>query len=107
MHASFPLSVAPRGQAQLVVEGMDDEDARKSDIEISVNDTRIFAGPDPLPNDDLPLNSGTWAAHTFTFDASLLVAGQNTITIRNRSPGSFSLPPFFMLDYADLSFSVP
>jgi hypothetical protein len=72
-----------------------------------VNGQQIFAGPDPLPNDDLPLESGTWATLAFDLDASLLRAGQNTISIRNRSPGPFGLPPFFMLDYATISFGTP
>lgn len=104
MQASFSLDVTPSGPAQLTIEGMDSEDAAKTEIAIEVNGTQIYVGPDPLPNDDLPLETGTWAQHSFSIDAKLLRVGRNTITIRNRSPGAFGLPPFFMLDYAIVAF---
>ena len=42
-----------------------------------------------------------------TFDAALLHAGQNEISVSNLAEGAFSRPPFFMLDYASLSGSTP
>ncbi len=101
MRAAFVLDKQPSGRpARLVIEGMDSEDGPKTPIQITVNDVEIFNGPNPLPNDDLPLVSGTWDSATFPFDPGLLRAGQNTIQITNLKPGAFSLPPFFMLDYA-------
>lgn len=97
------LDTPPRGTAALTIEGMDSEDRVKTPIRITVNGSQIFSGPNPLPNDDLPLATGTWAAHTFSFDAALLQPGRNVIRITNLAPGSFGLPPFFMLDYAVLS----
>lgn len=102
MQATFALDGPPAGPAQLIVEGMDSEDEAKTVITIAVNGAEIYAGPNPLPNDDLPLESGTWSAHAFDIDPTLLGAGANTITIRNQSPGPFGRPPFFMLDYADV-----
>ncbi|HEX5691742.1 MAG TPA: hypothetical protein VFX76_17125, partial [Roseiflexaceae bacterium] len=61
-------------------------------------------GPNPLPDDDNPLESGTWATSSWPFDAALLQPGQNEIRISNLGEGTFSLPPFFMLDYATLTF---
>ncbi len=107
MQTTFELATAPRNPAQLAVEGMDDENGAKADIEITVNGAPIYGGPNPLPNDDPPLESGTWATYLFPFDAALLRSGTNTITIRNRSPGAFGRPPFFMLDFADLAFAAP
>jgi hypothetical protein len=107
MQASFDLQRAPGAPARLTIQGMDSEDEAKTRIEIVVNGRQIFAGPDPLPNDDLPLASGTWSEISFDLDASILQAGQNTISIRNRSPGPFGRPPFFMLDYATISFGSP
>ena len=107
MQASFDLPAAPRDAVQLVIEGMDDEQSNKTTIDISVNGSSIYAGPNPLPDDDPPLETGTWTTHTFPVDAALLRAGSNSISIRNNSPGSFGRPPFFMLDYADLSFTMP
>jgi hypothetical protein len=104
MQAAFSLTAQPGGTAELSVEGMDSEGGTKTPIRISVNDTEIFNGPNPLPDDDLPLDSGTWATYTWRFDAALLRPGENVIAISNLAPGAFSRPPFFMLDYAQVKF---
>jgi hypothetical protein len=100
MQAALQLQSQPAGTATLTLEGMDSEDRAKTPIQITVNNTEIFNGPNPLPNDDLPLDSGTWAGVDVRFDAALLRSGTNIIRISNLKPGRFSLPPFFMLDYA-------
>ncbi len=102
MRATFDLRRAPREAAELTIMAMDSEDEAKTSIAISVNGAEVFSGPSPFPDDDLPLETGTWAASRFDVDPSLLRAGRNTITISNRSPGGFGRPPFFMLDYAVL-----
>jgi outer membrane biosynthesis protein TonB len=103
MQTVIVLDTPPRGTATLSIEGMDSEDRAKTPIRITVNGREIFNGPNPLPNDDLPLATGTWAMHDFRFDAAALQPGRNVIRISNLAPGQFSLPPFFMLDYAVLS----
>jgi hypothetical protein len=105
MHVSFDLKAQPAGTATLTVEGMDSEDRLKTPISIQVNGVEIFNGPNPLPDDDHPLETGTWASYSWPFDARLLHPGSNQISIANLAPGAFSLPPFFMLDYADLSYA--
>jgi hypothetical protein len=85
---------------------MDSEGAGKTLIRIRVNGVEIYNGPNPLPDDDQPLESGTWATYTWSFDAALLHAGRNEIEIGNLEKGAFSLPPFFMLDYADLIYTL-
>jgi serine/threonine-protein kinase len=102
MRAAFVLPEGAAGTALLRVEGMDSEGRGKTEISIAVNGTEIYRGPNPLPDDDLPLESGTWATHTWEFDAALLRAGVNEVSITNESPGAFSRPPFFMLDYAEV-----
>jgi hypothetical protein len=104
MQATFVLTAQPSGTAELSIEGMDSEGGTKTPIGISVNGSEIFSGPNPLPDDDLPLESGTWATHTWRFDAALLRPGENVIAISNLAPGAFSRPPFFMLDYAQVRF---
>jgi hypothetical protein len=104
MQATFNLRIQPNGTAALSIEGMDSEGASKTPIRIAINGTEIFNGPNPLPNDDLPLETGTWATYTWRFDAALLRQGQNSISISNLAPGAFSRPPFFMLDYAQIAF---
>jgi hypothetical protein len=106
MRASFTLADTPAGTVTLSVEGMDSEGRAKTPIQILVNGTEIYNGPNPLPDDDQPLESGTWANHGWTFNAALLRPGQNEITVRNLAEGAFSLPPFFMLDYARVVYGV-
>jgi tRNA A-37 threonylcarbamoyl transferase component Bud32 len=102
MRAGFELSAVPQCVPELRVEGMDSEGRAKTTISVAVNGVEIYAGPNPLPDDDLPLESGTWATHAFQFDGGLLRVGTNEIAITNLEPGAFGLPPFFMLDYAEL-----
>jgi hypothetical protein len=102
MRAEVQLAAAPRGVARLTVEGMDSEGAAKTAILVAVNGSEVYRGPNPLPDDDIPLESGTWASFTWEFDARLLGPGQNEISITNLSEGAFSRPPFFALDYAVL-----
>ena len=83
---------------------MDSEGRTKTPIQILVNGAEIYNGPNPLPDDDQPLESGTWASQSWTFDAALLRPGQNEIAIRNLAEGAFSRPPFFMLDYAEITY---
>ena len=104
MQAQFEVTGQPSGAAELRVEGMDSEGPAKTRIQITINGTPIFDGPNPLPDDDLPLDSGTWATTTWPFDAALLRPGANVIQIVNLSPGQFSRPPFFMLDYAEVRY---
>lgn len=104
MRAEFQVRAQPAGEALLVIEGMDSEDRAKTPIQIKINETEIFNGANPLPNDDLPFDTGTWASYTWRFDAALLHVGANTVTISNLAPGQFSRPPFFMLDYAEIQY---
>ena len=105
MQVEFDLRSQPSGTATLTIEGMDSEDRLKTPISIQVNGVEIFHGPNPLPDDDHPLETGTWASYVWSFDAALLRPGHNQISIANLAEGAFSLPPFFMLDYADLSYT--
>ncbi len=105
MQTGFDLADQPADIATLTIEGMDSEDRLKTPISILVNGVEIFNGPNPLPDDDHPLETGTWASFVWSFDAQLLHPGHNDIQIKNLAPGAFSLPPFFMLDYADLAYT--
>jgi serine/threonine protein kinase len=105
MRASFGVVGQPSGTASLTVEGMDSENNPKTLITIAVNGVEIYNGPNPLPDDDHPLETGTWASYTWTFDASIIRPGRNEISIGNLDVGEFSRPPFFMLDYAELTYT--
>lgn len=103
MHAEFELQASPACTAQLSVEGMDSEGAAKTPILVEVNGTEIYRGPNPLPDDDYELETGTWDVHAFTFDGGLLRAGRNQVQISNLAEGEFGRPPFFMLDRAEIA----
>jgi serine/threonine protein kinase len=105
MHAAFDAPAQPHGQVIFSIEGMDSEDRVKTQISIRVNDTEIYRGPNPLPDDDHPLETGTWATYSWSFNAALLRPGRNEVSISNLDVGAFSLPPFFMLDYATITYS--
>ena len=100
MTATFNGSAASGGTATLTIEGMDSEDSTKTPMRVTVNAVTLFQGPDPLPNDDMPLATGNWGAMTLQFDAAILHAGANSISITNLARGSVNRPPFIALDYA-------
>ncbi len=107
MSATFEVQAQPAGSASLSIEGMDSENAPRTPISITVNGVEIFNGPNPLPDDDHSLETGTWATYTWTFDAALLQPGLNEISVSNLEAGAFGLPPFFMLDYAEITCTMP
>jgi eukaryotic-like serine/threonine-protein kinase len=103
MQAVFDLGSPPApGQAVLRIEGMDSEDEPKTPISIRVNDVEIFNGPNPLPNDQLPIDVGLWGSYDWPFDSALLRPGQNVVSISVLVEGAVGRPPWFMLDYADV-----
>jgi tRNA A-37 threonylcarbamoyl transferase component Bud32 len=101
MTAPFRLAAQPAGTATLTLAGMDSEGAAKTPLRILVNGQTIFNGPDPLPNDYSP-SAGGWGAANWTFPASVLRPGENTLTIENLSPSSALGIPFIMIDSAQL-----
>ncbi len=107
MRASFAVAGQPAGEALLRIEGMDSEGPARTPISISVNGAEIYRGPNPLPDDDFAYETGTWASETWSFDAGLLRPGVNEIAVSNLDEGAFGGPPFFMLDYAELSYGAP
>lgn len=107
MQTQFDIARQPTGTAELRVEGMDSEGSAKTAIRITINGQPIFEGANPLPDDDQPLATGTWATARWSFSAALLRPGANVVEVVNLSPGQFSRPPFFMLDYAEISYATP
>jgi hypothetical protein len=103
MSATFDLASAPTCAAQLRIEGMDSEGRAKTLISVEINGAEIYRGPNPLPDDDLPLDTGTWATHAFDITEGLLRSGQNEVRILNLVEGEVGRPPFFMLDYAEVA----
>jgi hypothetical protein len=100
MTATFNSDAPAGGTATLTIEGMDSEDSTKTPMRVTVNGVTLFEGPNPLPNDDIPLATGNWGELTLQFDAAILHAGANSISITNLARGSVNRPPFIALDYA-------
>jgi hypothetical protein len=104
MQATFIRNATARGTATVTIVGMDSEDAAKTPLRITLNGTTLFQGPDPLPNDDMPLATGNWGTLTLRVDAALLHAGSNTLSLTNLARGAINRPPFIALDYAVVQF---
>lgn len=106
MSAQFDTDSPPTGPATLTIRGLDSEDQAKTPIAISLNGSLIYQGLNPLPNDfatgvDGP---GNWGVYTWAINPGIIQAGTNTLTITNLDPSSaINQPPFFMLDYAQIS----
>ena len=106
MTTSFNIDNPPTGEAKLQINGVDSEDSAKTPIRITINNTVIYEGPDPLPDDTTngPNGPGNWGLYTWRVNPGVFVQGQNTLTIDNLSPSDkVNYPLFFMLDYAVIS----
>jgi hypothetical protein len=100
MSASFDVSGQP-GAGSLTIVGVDSEDPPKTPIQISVNGTTIYQGPDPLPNDTTagPNGPGNWGTYTWSIPQGTLRQGTNQVTITNLDPSDkINYPIFFMLN---------
>jgi serine/threonine-protein kinase len=106
MTASFNLDKAPKGDATLTMIAVDSEDVAKTPILITINNTEIFSGPNPFPNDTInnPNGPGNWGTHSWPIPSKTLKKGSNTLTIKNMSSSNcIRCANFFMLDSATIS----
>ncbi len=99
MRASFQASTNPGATAVLRITGMDSEDRAKTPMRVTLNGTVLFEGNNPLPNDDIPLDSGRWDELVLRFDAGVLRDGANTVAITNLKNGAVGGSPFVAVDY--------
>ena len=85
---AFDLTEDQAGQAAaLCFDGLD------TIATVWLNGTKLLASDNMF----VPLRAPT---------GGLLRPGRNEISVSNLAPGAFSLPPFFMLDYAKISYSL-
>ena len=59
MSASFNVRQVAAGNATLTIVGMDSEDPAKTPMRVAVNNSVLYEGASPFPNDDIPLQSGS------------------------------------------------
>lgn len=111
MSATFKIKSNPsNGYATILIEGLDSEDSPKTHILIQINGHTVFNDQDPLQNDqpsssDYSQPSHNWSSMTVKIPVSYLKTGANRLTITNTERrGGFGEPPWFMLDYAVISF---
>lgn len=122
MAATFEVQSQPShtASANLMVRGLDAEDAPtyqvgKSDITITINGEVINVAPDrnPFLDDDVVGSGGppTWGEKSWLFNPDILHVGSNSLVIKNEtkrswiptSASDFTHPPWFMLDYAEVT----
>lgn len=106
MTARFTISKAPKGPGMLTILGVDSEDDTKTRMRVTLNDSIIFEGPNPLPNDDLsgPLGEGNWGWAGWRIPNKVLREGENTLTITNLDPSNkINYPIFIMVDLVSLT----
>lgn len=96
MQALFEIDpFPPAGDYELILCAQDDEAAAACRIRISINETRIFEGPNPFAPQ-------AWTRHAFRIPAAALKRN-NTLAIANIEDSDSAVgPPFFMLNYAVL-----
>ena len=73
------LEYTPKYPSFLAVEGQDDDKPGRSQMSVSVNGTRIYAGVNRFPERQ-------WGRMAFSIPAGVLKAGRNTIEIANITP---------------------
>lgn len=106
MQATFTVSERPRGQGSLTLLGMDSEDEKKTPMRVTINDSVIFEGPNPLPNDNEsgPQGEGNWGWAGWKIPNKVLQEGQNTLSITNLDPSDrTNYPIFIMIDQVNIT----
>jgi hypothetical protein len=95
-------------RASLEIVGLDGDNPRKNQISIAINGVTIYAGPNPLPNDECcgPSGPGNWGSAVFDVPGEIL-RRNNSLVISNLEPGDCTqCPNYVMVDYADLEYRV-
>ncbi len=88
MKAAFTLEKIPSTPLILLIEGCDDDFGSHCKIEITLNGTVLFRGPNEFPK--------TLKDKSFAIPDSTLKTGSNDIAIRNLEPeGTIGMPPWF------------
>lgn len=113
MQAGFRLEASPIDDASVTIRGLDSEDrpgghVGKTEILIAVNDRTVYEGPNPLPDDFISgvNDPGNWGTFTWNIGPGILQQGYNVLSITNLElGGTFSQPPFFMLDWTSIEWT--
>jgi len=106
---TFAVGQVPGGRIALVLTGLDDERDARCRLQVTLNGAPIFDGPTTFPNAPADDNGegGTaryWGTMQITIPASALRPGNNTLVLRNRTPGPGIGLPYILL--TDVDFTV-
>lgn len=96
MTATFALDPTPP-QAALVIVGQDHDKQGVTRVEVLVNGTTVYSGPNGL-------GKRGWYHWQIALPSGILQAGVNTVTIRNLEPSASTNSEWFMLAEARLLF---
>ena len=105
---AFRATSVPDGALQLVIIGLDDERAERCRLQVVLNGTTLFDAADTFPNTPVSDNgeggkSRYWGTMTIAVPAGLLREGNNTLTLRNATPGPGLGIPYILIN--DLLFT--
>jgi hypothetical protein len=90
------------GNAGVGFVGLDAPGEGRATLRVEINGKKVYEGPNPLPDEQ---SGGEWGQASFTFPATYLRPGNNTLTVSNLGPGGeFREPPWVALDYAIVVF---
>ncbi len=106
---TFVVGQVPDGRIALVLTGLDDERDARCRLQVTLNGAPVFDGPTTFPNAPADDNGegGTaryWGTMHITIPASALHPGNNTLVLRNRTPGPGLGLPYILL--TDIDFTV-
>ncbi len=100
---NFQVDSIPDGTIYLVLDGLDDESAGASTLQVFVNDVRVFNGPNGFPqvphgDNGVGGRDRYWGQVSIAVPASALRRGVNTLTLRNTAPGgAVGAPPYILI----------
>jgi hypothetical protein len=75
-------------------------------MRVTLNDSVLYEGPNPLPNDNNsgPFGEGNWDWASMRIPNKVLREGENTLTITNLDPSNqINYPIFIMIDQVALT----
>ncbi|HEY8599507.1 MAG TPA: hypothetical protein VIL85_13805, partial [Thermomicrobiales bacterium] len=99
----------PGGRIALVLTGLDDERDARCRLQVTINGTTVFDGPAAFPNAPSTDNgegggARYWGTMPIAIPAGALRPGNNTLVLRNRTPGSGLGIPYILI--TDVDFTV-
>lgn len=105
---AFRATNVPDGALQLAITGLDDERAEHCRLQVVLNGTTIFDAADTFPNTPTSDNGEGgkpryWGTMTIAVPAGLLREGDNTLVLRNATPGPGLGIPYILIN--DIAFA--